>query len=156
MPSSERPTGTYSIEFYDKIDGQYALVDTVQFKDKLRAKAGVLNYVNVVPVANTTFSEDTLNFEIKTSHAILKGGSIELTLPPELTLLDTATCDVSEISSAAKCVFDNTARKMSIVDGFTDGPQFDIIVPLKFSIKGIFTSRASKPTSNFVFRTLDA
>ncbi len=29
MPSSERPTGSYRIDFFDKIEGVYRLVDTV-------------------------------------------------------------------------------------------------------------------------------
>jgi hypothetical protein len=52
MPSSSRPTGTYSVSFYDKVDGDYVLVDRSSFEDKIRAKPGEFVSVNIIPVNN--------------------------------------------------------------------------------------------------------
>ena len=52
MPFSERPTGIYKIDFFDKINNFYYLVDTVTFEDKLRAKFGLLESVEVTPSKN--------------------------------------------------------------------------------------------------------
>lgn len=49
MPSSERPTGMYQIDFFDKISNVYYLVDTVTFEDKIRAEFGLLEALEVTP-----------------------------------------------------------------------------------------------------------
>ena len=48
MPSSSRPTGTFTLEFYDLIDGVYRLVDITSVENKFQAIPGGLENVNVV------------------------------------------------------------------------------------------------------------
>ncbi|MFO0118172.1 MAG: hypothetical protein ACK521_11360 [bacterium] len=59
----------------------------------VRATAGEMESVKVVSMLNQTWTDDTLEFSIQTAHAIMKGGSIEIKLPNELSLLETAACN---------------------------------------------------------------
>ena len=81
MPSSSRPTGTYQIDFFTMIGEQYMLVDTVQVFDKIRGIPGVLYSLDVVPMLNETYVEDTFDISFKAAHTILQGGFIEVEIP---------------------------------------------------------------------------
>jgi len=162
MPTSTRPTGKFTIEFFDKIENEYRLVDTVEFYDKIRSLAGELDSVNIIPRANITYNEDTFEFEFKTSHKILQGGSIEIVLPEELTLLDQAICEPFEVSTSptmsldAECSFEPDNNLIRVTDAFQESDQEDLETALYLAVKGIFTQRSSKPTSAFKFRTMDS
>lgn len=52
MPPSERPTGEISIEVAQMVEGTYRLVDRGTVRSKIRAKAGELAMVKVVPALN--------------------------------------------------------------------------------------------------------
>jgi len=128
MPSSVRPTGTYVVEFYDKIDGQYRLVDRSEAKDMLRATSGELGKVKAISKTGQTYSEDVFDFVMLTSHSVLKGGFIEVTLPAEMQLLDTAAClsFQAPLAASSRCKFYPGERRFQVIDAFLDGPQADI------------------------------
>ena len=94
MPSSSRPTGAYKLDFLTWVEwkGQYMLVDTVTVYDKLRGIPGVLYQVEVTPRLNQTYTEDIFDFSFMAAHKILKRGSIEIVIPPELKFVDDAEC----------------------------------------------------------------
>ena len=94
MPSSSRPTGAYKLDFLTWVEneGQYMLVDTVTVYDKLRGIPGVLYQVEVIPRLNQTYTEDIFDISFMAAHKILKRGSIEIVIPPELKFVDEAKC----------------------------------------------------------------
>lgn len=87
MPSSIRPTGSYRLEFFDKIGEEYKLVDTTEVTDMLRALSGGLVKVDVAPQPGTiftTFTSETMTFSFIPGHKILQGGYVTIIMPPEL------------------------------------------------------------------------
>jgi hypothetical protein len=92
MPSSSRPTGNFQIDFLDNIEGTYYLVDTVIVSDKIRALPGGLSKVNVTPLFGTTYTDDTMTFELKLSHKLLQNGYLTIKIPKELTYLGSPGC----------------------------------------------------------------
>lgn len=84
MPSSIRPTGSYKLEFFDKIGEDYKLVDTTEVTDMLRALSGGLVEVNVAPAKGTTYINDTMTFSLTPGHKVLQGGYVTIIMPPEL------------------------------------------------------------------------
>ena len=92
MPSSTRPTGTFTLEFYDLINEVYRLVDTTSVTDKFRAIPGGLVNVNVVSKYGSTYTDDTMTFQLTLGHKILLNGFLTVKLPPELHFVDDAAC----------------------------------------------------------------
>ena len=157
MPTSTRPTGEFKLEFYQSIDGFYRLVDIGTAKDKLRAVAGGLKKIKVVPKLGTTYTEDTMTFTIELSHKILKGGFITVVIPNELSFVGTPTCldFSSNFESTANCRFTVADRKFVIKNGFEIADYDKLETPLTFKVTGIFTPRSVMPTRNFEFETFD-
>lgn len=158
MPTSVRPTGTFTVEFFDSVDGQYRLVDRIQADDLLRATAGEISSIQVLPEKGITYTADTFDFVFVTSHSVLKGGSIVISIPSEMKLMPDAACSGFEapLAASARCIFFPDQSKLQVLDGFKDGPQTDIKLPLKFKVNGIYTLRSSRPISDFSFSTLDS
>ena len=158
MPSSTRMTGEYKIEFLDNIEGEYKLVDTTAVYDKIRGLPGELDTISITPQVNQTDTEDTFDFEVKLSHAILQGGYLEIYFPEELYFTRNADCPLFGDSFDQKsvgCRFDIDRNMVTVTGGFPDGDYQELDKPLKFSVHGIFTQRSMKATSNFKFVTYD-
>jgi hypothetical protein len=84
MPSSIRPTGVFTIEFYDLVGDIYRLVDTAQFTNLIQADSGELGQVNIRASQDSTWVVDTLTVTFQATHEILRGGWLEMIVPPEL------------------------------------------------------------------------
>lgn len=158
MPSSSRPTGTYQLNFYSKIGDEYMLVDTVKVFDKLRGIPGVLYGLDVLPMLNQTYVEDTFDFNFYAAHKILKDGFIEVVIPDELVFTDAARCvQFSDgFSEDTQCSFDIESRVLNITGAFPEEPYTMLDTQIQIKVEGIFTQRSVKPTSAFSFRTFDA
>jgi hypothetical protein len=104
----------------------------------------------VVSKLNSTYNTTALDFELRTAHKILQGGTIEITLPRELKLTENTVC-----LNNLTCVLLPKENKFQVMDMFSKAPQTDTKVPIVFTVGGIFTYRAVKPTGNFNFQTLD-
>ena len=95
MPSSSRPTGSYTIEFYQMIEGVYRLVDITTVGQEvvnIRALPGSLLDVGVDPLLDTTYTEDSMIFTFTLGHKILQNGFITIQLPPLLKFVNTPDC----------------------------------------------------------------
>lgn len=92
------------------------------------------------------------------AHKILKRGSIEIVIPPELTFTDGASClSFSQgFSPETLCTFDKETNVLMITEAFPDDDHTEIQMPIQIEVDGIFTQRTVKPTSAFRFRTFDA
>lgn len=157
MPSSSRPTGDYKIDFYDNIEGTYRLVDAVIVQDKIRALPGGLSQVSVTPALGTTYTEDTMTFSFKLGHSLLKNGFLTVQIPEELKFVSSVTCQAfSEgVSQDASCEFDIAKGKMTLQNGFAEGPYQLLETPITIVVAGIFTLRTVRPTSTFELVTFD-
>ena len=68
MPSSARPTGTYIVSFFDRIDNDYVLVARTNFTDKIRAKPGEFVSVDIHPDNDQTYFIGTYNLHFQIMH----------------------------------------------------------------------------------------
>lgn len=66
------------------------LVDEASEENMVQAEAGEIFDVVVTPSLNQTYVAETFNFEFKPQDPIEAGGHVQINLPRELTLLETA------------------------------------------------------------------
>lgn len=158
MPSSIRPTGSYRVEFYAKIDEEYRLVDAAKTQDMLRALPGGLLQVGVASLYGTTYTDDTMTISFLPGHTILKGGYLEIELPPELYFVEAVSClSFSEgFSAETKCEFNKQTDMFTVKYAFDVEAYSQIERPVAIEVAGIFTPRSVMPTTNFKLQTFDS
>ena len=80
----------------------------------IRATAGELSSIQVTPLIDQTYTNDTFDFVMFTSHSVLQGGSILVKLPIEMKLLQEAACSnfQAPLSAQASCTFFQDQSKL--------------------------------------------
>lgn len=94
----------------------------------------------------------------KADHTVLQGGSILVSIPPELYFTKDAQCMSysANIETQATCTFQKDQGSVTLHDGFDVASFDELAEPLVIEIEGIFTPRSVMPTTNFNITTFDS
>lgn len=99
-----------------------------------------------------------MTFQFKLGHTLLQNGYLTIQIPKELSFVPSVNCEAfSEgVSLDATCMFNTDIEKITLVNGFNEGPYSVLETPIQIVVAGIFTQRTVSPTSIFEIITFDS